>query len=328
MVARHRRTPALALALLAACGGAPPDREWAGSNESGNGSPDENVLGQIDGVDAPDSSAGVQCTGATCEVEVIAQVGALKSAVLAQGWIYYTEGYGISRVALDGGSSTLVHSFAHSDLVGGDRGLFSIAGLSGHTYVVQIEANSGTWEATEATAETALARTDDALFSSGPDGHIYRLPFDGTAGFPINCCGADQIVASRSWVCFRDTTTVCGSAFGNSGTFRVDDARWLVDLDDSHLYYVDEAGNLRRISMSERAVQTVLEGGPGRNESYAQADGSRLYWNHFEGGVRRIISLTKATGVIEHFATLESGKIVGGNDDFLLVDEPLRRIRK
>lgn len=323
----------LAFATVAsACGS---DCVDCGDDNSGrqNGSGDMGQLGKIDGADGSPSSPGFECISNDCEIEILANVAADDAAVVS-GWVYYEKGQELYRVPLDGSREpSLVMQHIGSDLESFGDALFTTNGGSGSRSVVWVDGPSGAHETLPVECGGDIGVNSSALYVEIEE-QIYRVPTDGSAARSIAYASSFiGIQASERWVCWEQVYEIvrCTSADG-SPVVRFGQGM-IVSVDDDYVYYVDGDGNLRRGHVSSGEIEMVWSNADGRNQSYqaSHADSRYLYWTQTliaHNDRERVNRLEKATGIIEAFGFIDVGSIVGGDDNYLILESPLRRVRK
>lgn len=313
---------------LAACGG-PEGLEP--SDQSGEEDP---TLGRIGGVGS-DSNQGFRCASDPCEVLWLADVGGSREGVtVAAGWVYFVRDEQLSRVPLDGGAPPARVVGVQWGLAGDGQRVYTV----GNNYpwrVIRVDAATGGYETLNIPAKFGVALNSQALFAQ-EDRLVYRWPLDGSARVVVGSGGGHSLTASERWVCWTDVAEFaeCAFAQGTGDFTAVDNVAGIFDVDESHLYYIDRDYNLRRAALPGGKSELVWGNGEGPNLLGSHADARHLYWMQAraaggeELGQRHILRLEKSTGTIELFGTMDTGGVMGGNEEFLFVSSPLRRIRK
>ncbi len=307
------RLPLCTAALAAGCGG-----------------PDRLTLAEIP--QTGPSIEGFTCAAEPCEVVRLADTGVLHGAAAVAGdFAYYVDerAGGLFRAPLAGDAPPAV-------ILEGARGHVVSDGDTVLTVIpprlAVIDGPTGDAQPSDVECGYRLGIDRSSVFvAQDEDTVVERLPLDGGNPEPVGAGRAlRQLMASDRWICWAGAGhTACASAEDGSQATSLAGADQLVNVDDAFVYFLDRDHNLLRAPLPGGTSEMVFPSTEGLNSAYAFGDGARLYFaQSVSWGGRRILRLNKHTGAIDLLGYTATGLIAGGDDRYLLLDAPLRRITR
>ncbi|MEQ9501346.1 MAG: hypothetical protein RIT81_31040 [Deltaproteobacteria bacterium] len=267
---------------------------------------------------------GVRCESGDCAPRWLVDARVWPHAFVVGSFVYYTEdGRNADRVPVEGGWPSPGLDEVN-DFTARGPWLFSTVWENGTSYLNQMDGATQEVFPIDAACREVEA-TDDAAYCLDRDA-LTRLPRDGGAPVALDPVDGLNLRASESFVCWRwqGDEARCRPTAGGA-TVRIGGVDVIGVIAGDALYFLDAAGRLRRAALPSGEVTLVYDGAC---ELGMNGDSTHLYFGARSDGELRVQRLELASGAIERFATARSGDVVGGDDTYLLLGDPLRILTK